>query len=390
LLLASFFSLVFADLFVLYFTYLLFKRGVYAAAVSVLEKVTPYCSTNSKTGGKVFLELAMAYEAAGRTDEAIAVYTKLAQSRIEDIKFNAKRLLYGIEAMQFMRNDVRASSFSRKKITQDFIDLTGFNNMSEKFDDTYATAYVDVDKANYYKRLSECLVRSFREARFVILTTAAGVDRLRIVQALRYLNRDFESALRAEKTEASRNLDEPSFVPLMNGAPIMARQQIDENRDVDTSSFSSDAMDAYRLGTPDQMLKNLNGEWRLQLVADKSGDGVKFFNSTTAWQKIDTLSMEYVYDIPAAPWMAAKRTGLLSFEGQTRTMERKVPISSFFPLPSAASPAVQIISVDSELCITRLAGEKLLKNANVKEYFAVWRRVEPGTFAPLVSTKQAV
>lgn len=364
------------------------KRGVYATAVSALEKVTPYCSTNSKTGGKVFLELAMAYEAAGRTDEAIAVYTQLAHSRIEDIKFNAKRLLYGIEAMQFMRNDIRASSFSRKKITQDFIDLTGFNNMSEKFDDTYATAYVDVDKASYYKRLSSCLVRSFREARFVLLTTTAGVDRLRIVQALRFLNRDFESALRNEKAEGNRNIEERAFVPLMNGAPIMIRQQ-DRQDSTDDDAFSPDAMDTYYLLPPDQMLKNINGEWKLLLIADKSGDGVKFFNSTTAWQKIDTLNMEYAYDIPAAPWMTCKRTGLLTFESQSRTLERKAPLSYFFPLPSAAAPTVQIISVDSELCITRLAGEKLLETSSVKDYFAVWRRVEPGTYAPLVSTKQA-
>jgi hypothetical protein len=200
------------------------------------------------------------------------------------------------------------------------------------------------------------------------------------------LNRDFDSALRNEKANANRNIEERDFVPLINGAPIMVRQQ-ERQDDTGDDAFSPDAMDTYRLGTPDQMLKNINGEWKLLLVADKSGDGVKFFNSTTAWQKIDTRTMEYAYDIPAAPWMTSKRTGLLTFESQSRTMERKVPLSYFFPLPSAASPAVQIISVDSELCITRLAGEKMLDTSNVKDYFAVWRRVEPGTYAPLVSAK---
>jgi hypothetical protein len=33
------------------------QRGVYGAAVSSLEKVTKYCSTNSKVGGQIFLEL---------------------------------------------------------------------------------------------------------------------------------------------------------------------------------------------------------------------------------------------------------------------------------------------------------------------------------------------
>jgi hypothetical protein len=83
--------------------------------VSALEKVTKYCSTNSKVGGKVFLELAMAYEAEGRTQEAVTVYTTLSKSRMEEIKFDAKRLLYGIEAMQFMRNEAKLESFEGKR-----------------------------------------------------------------------------------------------------------------------------------------------------------------------------------------------------------------------------------------------------------------------------------
>jgi hypothetical protein len=57
-------------------------RGVYATAVSAFEKVTPWCSTNSKVGSKVFLELAMAYEAVGRTHEAYQVYQTLSTCRM--------------------------------------------------------------------------------------------------------------------------------------------------------------------------------------------------------------------------------------------------------------------------------------------------------------------
>jgi hypothetical protein len=87
------------------------QRGMYSSAVSTLEKVTRWCSTNSKVGGKVFLELAMAYEAEGRVPEAITVYSTLTTCRIEEIKANAKRLLYGIEAMQFMRNEAKSAEF---------------------------------------------------------------------------------------------------------------------------------------------------------------------------------------------------------------------------------------------------------------------------------------
>ena len=108
-------------------------RGVYATAVSALEKVTPWCSTNSKVGSKVFLELAMAYEAVGRTHEAYQVYQTLSTCRMEDVKHNAKRLLYGMEAMDIMR-DI-SSEFSRKKIKNTFIDATGLGRslVSEEF-----------------------------------------------------------------------------------------------------------------------------------------------------------------------------------------------------------------------------------------------------------------
>jgi Flp pilus assembly protein TadD len=51
------------------------ERGIYSTAVSALEKVTAV-SSDSKVGSTVFLELAMAYEAVGRIDEASQVYNR--------------------------------------------------------------------------------------------------------------------------------------------------------------------------------------------------------------------------------------------------------------------------------------------------------------------------
>ena len=98
------------------------QRGVYATAVSSLEKVTKWCSTNSKVGSKVFLELAMAYEATGRTKEAYQVYKTLSDCRMEDVKYHARRLKYGLEAMDFMK-DI-STEFSRKKATSTFIETS--------------------------------------------------------------------------------------------------------------------------------------------------------------------------------------------------------------------------------------------------------------------------
>ena len=62
------------------------QRGSYGTGVSALEKVTRYCSTRSKLGGKVFLELAMAYEAESKTDQAIGLYAALTKSPIEQLR----------------------------------------------------------------------------------------------------------------------------------------------------------------------------------------------------------------------------------------------------------------------------------------------------------------
>ena len=142
------------------------QRGIYATAVSALEKVTQWCSTNSKVGSKVYLELAMAYEAVGRTKEAYQVYKTLADCRMEDVKYNAKRLLYGMEAMEVMKD--LSSEFSRKKTKNTFIETTGLDTIASNFDDVYNTAYIDLE-GGFYKKLTESVVRSNREARQILL-----------------------------------------------------------------------------------------------------------------------------------------------------------------------------------------------------------------------------
>jgi hypothetical protein len=162
------------------------ERGVYSTAVSALEKVTQWCSSNSKVGSQVFLELAMAYEAVGRTDEASQVYNKLTNCRIEEVKNNAKRLLYGLESFEFMKSEAQLASFNRKQIRMNFIETTRMDNFLSNFDDVYNTAYVDTSSREY-KRLTENVVRSVREARQILLkaTNTGLVERTKVIQALR-------------------------------------------------------------------------------------------------------------------------------------------------------------------------------------------------------------
>ena len=359
------------------------QRGMYATAVSALEKVTPYCSTNSKVGGQVFLELAMAYEAAGRTQEAITVYETLSRSRIEPIKINAKRLMYGIEAMQFMQDNVKSPEFSRKRVKQTFIDTTGLDNIASKFDDVYETAYVDLSRS-FYKKLTEHVVRSSREARQILLraTGPGEVDRMKIVQALRSLSRRFADALQDEIDKAKPS---PEPTAVMDGKPILKPKKSDE-------STLSVAMEDFVLMKPDQMLENLSGEWRLQLIADKRGDGVKFFNSTVAWQQVDTNAMSFTSLTPQG-FITIQQQGQIKFNRKRRILRRQSVqatgggglASLFSGSRTGAVGAInlerQLVTVDSSLLVTRgVPSRRGASNDDEKDYFAVWRRVEPGTF----------
>lgn len=352
------------------------QRGVYATAVSALEKVTKWCSTNSPVGSKVFLELAMAYEATGRTKEAYQVYKTLTTCRMEDVKFNAKRLLYGLEAMEFMR-DV-SSDFSRQKIKNTFIDTTGLANIAQNFDDVYQTAYVDLDNG-YYKRLTESVVRSNREARQILLkaTGKGEVGRMKVVQALRSLSRHFDEAL--EKEALSSRTKEPTV--FINGKPLVMETQQDNNDNL------SAKLDEFVLASPDQMMDNLEGSWRLQLLADKQGDGVSFFNTTTAIQKFSTTKMSFAATGPSG-FVQVKCSGKLRLDEAKRVLDRSdintEGVVGFFGLfgsttnsgfLAAVSRSQQIISVDSTLLITKSPlGSRKGKDAE-KEHFAVWRRI---------------
>ena len=362
------------------------QRGMYGTAVSALEKVTKWCSTNSQLGGKVFLELAMAYEAVGRTQEAIRVYSTLSKSRIEEVKFNAKRLLYGIEAMQFMRDEAKVKAFQKRNVQDTFIETTGMNTFADNFDDRYNTAWIDMD-SGFYKQLTESVVRGIREARQIVLkaTGSGEVDRRKVVQALRSMSRYFDDALEKEIEE---NAPQPEPVAIMDGKPIMAPKRKKE-RSMDEEIAS---MEKFILAAPEQMKADLQGEWRLQLLADKRGDGVKYFNTTEAWQTFEmSSSMEFESSIPQGFLGSVNKKGEIEFNDERRVYTQtnvKTGAGGFLQsLMSGSSGAEagpngpqQIISVDGVLLVTKYAGKGRTEDL-VKNYFAVWRRVEPGTYS---------
>ncbi|MGK3738782.1 MAG: hypothetical protein ACI90V_005629 [Bacillariaceae sp.] len=351
------------------------QRGVYATAVSALEKVTQWCSTNSKVGSKVYLELAMAYEAVGRTSEAVQVYKTLSDCRMEDVKYNARRLLYGMEAMEVMKSV--SSDFSRKKSTNAFVDATGLANIAQNFDDVYQTAYIDLD-ADFYKKLTESVVRSTREARQILIkaTGKGEVTRTRIVQALRCISRQYTEILQIEISATVK--EEPTA--FLNGKPIVKGK---------SSSNDEISIGDFNLLSAEEMIQNLDGEWRLQLLADKKGDGVSYFNTSTAIQTFSTDDMTFSASGPSG-LVNFKCSGSIDMEDTKRMLSKTVVETSntgFGGILSilsggrdsgfsaAVSRQQQIISADSLLLITRCTPGSRKPNDADKEHFGVWRRV---------------
>ena len=352
------------------------ERGIYSTAVSSLEKVTQWCSSNSKIGSTVFLELAMAYEAVGRTDEASQVYNKLSTCRIDEVKNNAKRLLYGLESFEFMKSEAQLASFNRKQIRTNFIETTRMDNFLSNFDDVYNTAYVDTSSREY-KRLTENVVRSVREARQILLkaTNVGMVERTKVVQALRSVARRFDEAMREEKKAA---VAATLPVAMIDGVAIVSKKK-DESGSVE-----------FHLATPEQMMENLNGEWRLQLIADRTGDGVSYYNTTLSWQVLDTDSMQFNSQ-GVVGFLSILERGGLEFEKEKRILRRSsvesvggggMLVSLLGPQGGAASNKVaqQIMTVDSVLLVTRCAEVPRWQDED-KAHFAVWRKAEPGTYS---------
>lgn len=80
-----------------------FENGQYREAVENLEKASALLARNSRLGGEVEIWLVTAYEAAGRTEEAIALCQKLQRHPFSETSQQARRLLYILQAPKLVR-----------------------------------------------------------------------------------------------------------------------------------------------------------------------------------------------------------------------------------------------------------------------------------------------
>ncbi|BAT55454.1 hypothetical protein NOS3756_44410 [Nostoc sp. NIES-3756] len=80
-----------------------FESGQYREAVENLEKARALLARNTRLGGEVELWLVTAYEAAGRTEDAIALCQQLRRHPHSETSQQARRLLYILQAPRLKR-----------------------------------------------------------------------------------------------------------------------------------------------------------------------------------------------------------------------------------------------------------------------------------------------
>jgi tetratricopeptide (TPR) repeat protein len=80
-----------------------FENGQYREAVEQLEKATALLVRNSRLGGEVQIWLATAYEAAGRSEDAIALCEQLKRHPNPETNKESRRLQYIFQAPRLQR-----------------------------------------------------------------------------------------------------------------------------------------------------------------------------------------------------------------------------------------------------------------------------------------------
>lgn len=80
-----------------------FERGQYRQSVQYLEAAREFTALSSRLGGEAQMWLVTAYQAAGKDKEAVNLARELATHPHSEIREQAKRLLYIIQAPELKR-----------------------------------------------------------------------------------------------------------------------------------------------------------------------------------------------------------------------------------------------------------------------------------------------
>ncbi|KAJ1629490.1 hypothetical protein T492DRAFT_1010737 [Pavlovales sp. CCMP2436] len=131
------------------------RAGEVRRCARTLEPVWRNMSAKTELGGRVGLDLAMAYDANQETSRALEMYEALASSRSWEVKRLAKQLKFGIEAMQMLGVEAYAG-----------VDITGYAVLPE-------LALEKSYEQNYVGSTAQALVDSPAEAMAVLRIAAS-------------------------------------------------------------------------------------------------------------------------------------------------------------------------------------------------------------------------
>lgn len=134
-----------------------FENGQYREAVENLEKASALLGKNTRFAGEVEIWLVNAYEAAGRSEEAINLCQQLVRHPHYEIRQQAKRLVYILKAPKLNRpqewmteipdfgivadnkskivvnSQTKKSQSQPKSVEPEYIDLSTVNTKDNRF-----------------------------------------------------------------------------------------------------------------------------------------------------------------------------------------------------------------------------------------------------------------
>jgi len=128
-------------------------------AIECLDAVTQYTSFKTVLGGKVYLKLALALEQAGDRPRAKGIYAKLQQNGDPSTAQTAKQLLFGFEAMEFMKVNTTFSANERKVMSFELPEVAAYTKKR------YDTSFFDPEQARRRRRAALAKDNQFTNAK---------------------------------------------------------------------------------------------------------------------------------------------------------------------------------------------------------------------------------
>jgi tetratricopeptide (TPR) repeat protein len=134
-----------------------FENGQYRESVENLEKAIALLGKNTRFAGEVEIWLVNAYEAAGRSEDAIALCQQLSRHPHYEIRQQAKHLAYILkapklnrpkewmteipdfgtiannESKRFITSQLKKSTSNQKSVEPEYIDLNTVNTTDNRF-----------------------------------------------------------------------------------------------------------------------------------------------------------------------------------------------------------------------------------------------------------------